>query len=69
MYVSGVDCQWIDVTDVRPGNYVLVIEVNPNRLVKESNFVNNRVECDLFLQVTVIKEICHTDFQILEEQR
>ncbi|CAG5110684.1 Oidioi.mRNA.OKI2018_I69.chr2.g5061.t1.cds [Oikopleura dioica] len=50
VYVSGVDCQWIDVTDVRPGSYVLVIEVNPNRLVKESNFINNRMECDLFLQ-------------------
>jgi len=51
IYVSGVDCQWIDVTDVRPGNYVLVVEVNPQQLVKESNFVNNRMECDLFLQV------------------
>ncbi|CBY23621.1 unnamed protein product [Oikopleura dioica] len=50
IYVSGVDCQWIDVTDVRPGNYVLVVEVNPQQLVKESNFVNNRMECDLFLQ-------------------
>jgi hypothetical protein len=27
-YVSGLDCQWIDVTDVAPGEYTLRMEIN-----------------------------------------
>ena len=33
--------QWIDVTDVPQGHYILQIEVNPSHLVKERNYENN----------------------------
>lgn len=49
VYVSGVDCQWIDVTDVSSGSYVLQVEVNPERAVEEKNYKNNIMECDLIL--------------------
>ncbi|XP_017351493.1 lysyl oxidase-like 5b [Ictalurus punctatus] len=47
-YAANIDCQWIDITDVRPGNYFLKITVNPNFLVPESDFSNNVVRCEVF---------------------
>ncbi|MBL8951258.1 MAG: hypothetical protein JNK82_10805 [Myxococcaceae bacterium] len=41
IYESYLDCQWIDVTDVEPGDYTLEVEVNPTRHIAEANYVNN----------------------------
>ncbi|KAG8456265.1 hypothetical protein GDO86_002160 [Hymenochirus boettgeri] len=46
-YNADIDCQWIDITDVKPGNYVLKVSVNPSYLVPESDYSNNIVRCDL----------------------
>ncbi|XP_043916674.1 protein-lysine 6-oxidase [Protopterus annectens] len=46
-YNADIDCQWIDITDVNPGNYILKVSVNPNFLVPESDYNNNVVRCDL----------------------
>ncbi|XP_042198771.1 protein-lysine 6-oxidase [Callorhinchus milii] len=46
-YNADIDCQWIDITDVRPGNYVLKVSVNPRFLVPESDVSNNVVRCDI----------------------
>uniref|UniRef100_G3P8W4 Lysyl oxidase homolog n=1 Tax=Gasterosteus aculeatus TaxID=69293 RepID=G3P8W4_GASAC len=46
-YHANIDCQWIDITDVAPGNYVLKVTVNPSRMVEESDFSNNEVRCDI----------------------
>uniref|UniRef100_A0A3P8UJU2 Lysyl oxidase homolog n=1 Tax=Cynoglossus semilaevis TaxID=244447 RepID=A0A3P8UJU2_CYNSE len=46
-YNADIDCQWIDITDVKPGNYVLKISVNPNYHVPESDYSNNVVRCDV----------------------
>nr|XP_057929259.1 lysyl oxidase-like 5a [Doryrhamphus excisus] len=47
IYHANIDCQWIDITDVPPGNYTLQVTVNPNRLVQESDFSNNVAQCDI----------------------
>ncbi|KAL6468034.1 hypothetical protein MHYP_G00237110 [Metynnis hypsauchen] len=47
-YAANIDCQWIDITDVPPGNYILKVSVNPNFLVPESDFSNNVVRCEVF---------------------
>ncbi|XP_071782512.1 protein-lysine 6-oxidase [Centroberyx gerrardi] len=46
-YNADIDCQWIDITDVSPGRYILKVTVNPGNQVPESNFNNNVVRCDV----------------------
>ncbi|XP_066506983.1 protein-lysine 6-oxidase [Hoplias malabaricus] len=46
-YNADIDCQWIDITDVKPGNYILKISVNPSYQVQESDYSNNVVRCDI----------------------
>ncbi|XP_028847204.1 protein-lysine 6-oxidase [Denticeps clupeoides] len=46
-YNADIDCQWIDITDVKPGNYILKISVNPSYHVPESDYNNNIVRCDV----------------------
>uniref|UniRef100_A0A4W5RQP6 Lysyl oxidase homolog n=1 Tax=Hucho hucho TaxID=62062 RepID=A0A4W5RQP6_9TELE len=46
-YNADIDCQWIDITDVTPGKYILKITVNPGHQVPESNFDNNVVRCSV----------------------
>ncbi|XP_072925409.1 protein-lysine 6-oxidase [Hemitrygon akajei] len=46
-YNADIDCQWIDITDVKAGNYILKVAVNPSYLVPESDYGNNVVRCDL----------------------
>ncbi len=41
LYQTVLDCQWIDITDIPPGDYILEDEVNPERLFKEANYANN----------------------------
>ena len=45
LYGRHLDCQWIDVTDVDPGTYLLRQRVNPDRLVPETDYRNNEVTC------------------------
>jgi hypothetical protein len=50
IYQSDLPCQWIDVTDVPPGEYTLRIEINQPRedsalpLLLESDYTNNTAE-------------------------
>nr|XP_054600251.1 protein-lysine 6-oxidase [Nothobranchius furzeri] len=46
-YNADIDCQWIDITDVKPGEYTLKISVNPYYQVPESDYSNNIVRCDV----------------------
>jgi hypothetical protein len=41
IYHSGLDCQWVDVTGVPSGRYVLEVEINPARVIQEHNYGNN----------------------------
>ncbi|CAL8243400.1 unnamed protein product [Lota lota] len=46
-YNADIDCQWIDITDIQPGNYILKLQVNPKYLILESDFTNNIIRCNI----------------------
>ena len=49
-YVPRLEGQYVDVTDVRPGRYLLVHRVNPERALRESNYENNAASLLLTLR-------------------
>lgn len=42
VYDKSLDCQFVDITGVPPGNYLLEVTVNPVRRFAERNYDNNR---------------------------
>ncbi|XP_045490332.1 lysyl oxidase homolog 2B [Pieris rapae] len=50
IYQYNIDCQWVDVTDVVPGDYTFKVTVNPHARVAEQSFHNNAASC--FLRLT-----------------
>ena len=44
VYGSGLDCQWVDITDVAEGDYTLRISINPDRVIAEADFTNNSAD-------------------------
>ncbi|XP_072026691.1 lysyl oxidase homolog 2A-like [Amphiura filiformis] len=48
LYANNIDCQWIDITGVKPDSYLLRIDTNPDVLVAESDYSNNEILCQLY---------------------
>jgi len=46
-YVYSLDGQWIDITDVKAGTYILEVEVNAEQLFTEANYQNNRASISI----------------------
>jgi hypothetical protein len=41
LYGNTLDCQWLDITDVPPGDYRLQVTLNPSRAFQETTLDNN----------------------------
>ncbi len=49
VYARNLACQWVDVTDVAPGNYTLHIALNTSHLLNESNYDNNQADVQVVI--------------------
>ncbi|CAD5118088.1 DgyrCDS6826 [Dimorphilus gyrociliatus] len=47
IYTHEIDCQWIDMTEVEPGDYIFRMQVNPERKIAELSYANNAVVCKM----------------------
>lgn len=46
--MTGLDCQWVDVTNLPPNrSYILRVALNPEYMIGEMSFENNGAECVL----------------------
>lgn len=52
VYDSALDCQFLDVTGVPPGDYTLRLTVNPDGLFEESDSTNNSAELPVTIPAT-----------------
>lgn len=49
IYGAGLDCQWVDITDLPAGEYTLELSINPEQVVLESSFDNNILQLPITL--------------------
>lgn len=47
VYHRGLDCQWIDITGVPSGRYVLEVVINPAHVIRENNYSNNSARTEV----------------------
>lgn len=59
VYDAALDCQFLDVTGVVPGNYTLRLTVNPNGLFDETDTSNNSVDVPVVLPTAHASSTSH----------
>ncbi|XP_066586301.1 lysyl oxidase homolog 2B-like isoform X1 [Prorops nasuta] len=47
IYKHNIDCQWVDISELEPGQYTFKVAVNPEFKVGEMSFDNNAAICRL----------------------
>ncbi|XP_043675334.1 lysyl oxidase homolog 3A isoform X2 [Vespula pensylvanica] len=52
IYKHNIDCQWVDISELEPGQYTLKVAVNPEFKVGEMSFDNNAAICRLLYTET-----------------
>jgi hypothetical protein len=40
-YVAGLECQWVDITDIDNGDYRIRVQINADSKLKELDYTNN----------------------------
>ena len=49
LYNSRIACQWIDITGVKEGEYVIQVTLSPGQEVQELDYENNQISCNITL--------------------
>jgi hypothetical protein len=49
VYHRGLDCQWIDITGVPSGRYILEVVINPAHVIRENNYSNNTARTEVVI--------------------
>lgn len=55
VYTPDLDCQWVDITDVAPGRYELVVTVNTERSIRELSFENNSARVTIEVEPETVR--------------
>ncbi|MCB9595512.1 MAG: hypothetical protein H6719_22520 [Sandaracinaceae bacterium] len=58
VYYETLDCQWVDVTDVPPGDYVLHVEINYEGMLLESDYTNNVADVPITVRPDDVTSPC-----------
>ncbi len=53
LYPRSLDCQYVDVTDLPPGNYRLRVRINVERALAESSYDDNEALVDVTIAATI----------------
>jgi hypothetical protein len=53
VYDSDLPCQYVDVTDIPAGEYVLELHVNPLQLIPEASFSNNLTTVSITIPASI----------------
>ncbi|MCF7803628.1 MAG: T9SS type A sorting domain-containing protein [Candidatus Marinimicrobia bacterium] len=51
-YGMDLDCQWVDITGIQDGFYILKITTNPDEVIPESDYSNNHASVLLWLSTS-----------------
>jgi hypothetical protein len=57
VYTPDLDCQWVDITDVAPGTYQLVVTVNTERSIREQSFENNSATVSIEISADTVRVV------------
>jgi hypothetical protein len=57
VYTPDLDCQWVDITDVAPGTYQLVVTVNTERSLREQSFENNSATVSIEISADTVRVV------------
>ncbi|MGH7269403.1 MAG: lysyl oxidase family protein, partial [Polyangiaceae bacterium] len=49
VYPNDIDCQWIDITGVAPGSYILSVVINGGHYLPESNYANDEARVPVLI--------------------
>lgn len=62
IYRFNIDCQWIDITELEVGSYIIKISVNSEFKVPEMDYENNAAVCTLLYTETYARVFnCHLE--------
>lgn len=57
VYVPELDCQWVDITDVAPGEYELRVTVNSEARIQELDRSNNSASVRLLITADTVRVV------------
>jgi hypothetical protein len=57
VYVPELDCQWVDITDVPPGEYVLRVTINSEQRIAELDRSNNSASVRIMITPDTVQPV------------
>ena len=65
VYTNHTEANWIDITGLAAGTYTLVVTLNDQHVIVESDYTNNAAEVQVTIADDATPEICPSDTEAL----